>query len=90
MSLHVHWPDLVNGAFEFFGGAVNWLNVRQLLRDKKLRGVSKIPAVVFTSWGIWNLFYYPHLDQWLSFTGGLVIVGANAVWVALAWRYRNE
>lgn len=82
-------PDLVNGLFEFFGGAVNWLNVRQLLRDKKLRGVSKIPTVVFTTWGFWNLFYYPHLGQWLSFTGGIVIVGANAFWVYLAWRYRN-
>src|SRR6185436_15953847 len=24
--------------------------------------------------GFWNLFYYPHLDQWLSFAGGVLIV----------------
>ena len=84
-----HWPDYVNGAFEFFGGAVNWLNVRHILRDKKVRGVSIIPTF-FSSWGLWNLFYYPSLDQWASFTGGLVIVGANIAWVRYAWRYRHE
>lgn len=87
--MHISWADAVNGAFEFFGGAVNWLNVRQLLRDKKVRGVSIIPTFFFTSWGFWNLYYYPSLHQWLSFAGGAVIVGANAAWVCLAWRYRN-
>lgn len=85
----MHGPDLINGGFEFFGGAVNWLNVRQLIRDKKLRGVSKIPTVVFTAWGFWNLYYYPFLDQWWSFTGGLIIVGANFAWCVLAWKYRK-
>jgi hypothetical protein len=84
-----HLPDAINGGFEFFGGAVNWLNVRRLVIDKQLRGVSKIPAIVFTSWGVWNLYYYPYLDQWVSFTGGLVIVAANVVWVWFAWKYRN-
>lgn len=83
-------PDLVNGAFELFGGAFNWLNVAALLRDKKLRGVSPLPTIVFTTWGFWNLFYYPHLDQWLSFAGGLVIVTANLVWVVLALKYRGD
>lgn len=87
--MNLSGPDVVNGLFEFFGGAFNWLNVRQLLKDKKLRGVSKLPTVIFTTWGIWNLYYYPFLGQWMSFTGGLVIVGANAVWCYLAWKYRD-
>ena len=86
---HIQAPDLVNGLFEFFGGALNWLNVRQLLRDKKLRGVSKIPTATITAWGFWNLYYYPVLGQWLSFVGGLVIVSANFIWVVLAWKYRK-
>lgn len=86
---HIQLPDLINGLFEFVGGALNWLNVRQLMRDKKLRGVSKIPTVLFTVWGFWNLYYYPVLGQWSSFVGGLVIVSANFVWVVLAWKYRK-
>jgi hypothetical protein len=83
------WPDVVNGAFEFGGGALNFLNVYRIWKDKQVRGVSIIPSILFTSWGFWNLYYYPHLDQWWSFTGGAVIVLANFLWVALAWRYRN-
>lgn len=87
--MHFAVPDLVNGGYEFAGGAVNWLNVRRLMIDKKLRGVSKIPTLVFTSWGVWNLYYYPHLGQWVSFSGGLGIVGMNAFWCWLAWKYRK-
>lgn len=90
MMHHLQAPDLINGLFEFFGGAVNWLNVRRLLIDKKLRGVSKIPTIVFTTWGFWNCFYYPYLDQWMSFWGGVVIVGANATWCYFAWKYRKS
>lgn len=83
-------PDLINGCFELFGGGINWLNVRQLKKDQKIRGVSKIPTVVFSAWGLWNLFYYPHLHQWLSFVGGLGIVCVNIAWVCYAWKYRNN
>jgi hypothetical protein len=82
-------PDLINGGFELFGGALNWLNVRQILKDKQIKGVSVVPSAIFTTWGFWNLYYYPHLDQWASFTGGLIIVGANAAWVYLALKYKN-
>jgi hypothetical protein len=85
-----HWPDWVNGGFELFGGLVNWLNVAAVFRDKKVRGVSSAPAMVFTAWGLWNLFYYPHLSQWWSFAGGLVIVAANMAWVYGAIKYRRN
>ncbi len=86
----MHPADIVNGLFEFFGGAMNWVNVRALLRDRQVRGVSLVPQTVFTAWGFWNLYYYPSLDQWASFAGGVVIVGANACWVALALKYRKN
>jgi hypothetical protein len=42
---------------------------------------------------VWNLYYYPHLDQWWSFAGGLVIVAANVLWIGLMvyylWRERT-
>ncbi len=80
-------PDLINGLFELSAGAFQWLNVRQLLRDKKLMGVHPLPTFFFTSWGVWNLFYYPNLHQWLSFTGGLIIVSINALWLGLLWKF---
>src|SRR5690349_21170123 len=83
-------PDLINGLFELTGGLLNWGNVIRLYRDKQVRGVYVPAWALFTLWGFWNLYYYPHLNQWMSFAGGLVIVTANTVWVALAGYYRER
>lgn len=80
-------PDLLNGMFELLGGVFIWMHIRQILKDKAVKGVS-IPATgFFTSWGFWNLYYYPHLGQWWSFTGGVVIVLANIIWISLMLYY---
>jgi uncharacterized membrane protein YfcA len=86
----VQIPDLVNGAFEAVGGAMIVMNCVRLYRDKCVRGVSVLPVTFFTSWGIWNLFYYPSLGQWASFAGGCSIVIANAVWLGMAIHYRRN
>lgn len=83
-------PDLANGAFEATGGCFVWMNVYRLWRDRQVRGTFWPATLVFTAWGIFNLYYYPHLGQWLSFSGGLVIVLANAAWVTMAIRWRNR
>ena len=83
-------PDLINGLFEASGGLMNWTNVMALYRDKKVRGVNVWASVLFTAWGFWNLYYYPSLNQWASFFGGLVIVAGNTVWICLAYKYRKN
>ena len=79
--------DLVNGVFEGGGSLLIWLNIRRLLKDKKVEGVSLIPTAFWTIWGYWNLYYYPSLHQWLSFAGGLGVVWGNTVWIAFAIYY---
>ena len=74
-------PDIVNGLFELSGGYFVGLSVVKLHREKLVRGVAWQGVTFFMSWGLWNLFYYPHLGQWVSFFGGLSIVTVNAVWL---------
>ena len=74
-------PDLINGLFELSGAYFLGLNVIQMYKDKVLKGYNWKATVFFTSWGMWNLFYYPHLGQWLSFAGGCAIVTVNTVWL---------
>jgi hypothetical protein len=83
-------PDLINGMFEMASGLFLWNNVRLLVRDRAIRGVSIVTTAVFSAWGFWNLFYYPHLGQWASFAGGINVVAANTAWVILAMRYRAK
>ena len=77
------WPDIVNGMLEFAGAAVLWLNVGALYRDKEIKGVHWAAVAFFSTWGLWNLFYYPHLDQWFSFAGGVALVFVNIVWLCM-------
>lgn len=82
--------DIVNGLFEFCGALMLARNVLQLHRDKMVRGVHWMPTSFFAGWGIWNLYYYPNLDQWWSFSGGLAIVSVNLVWLCQMWCYRER
>lgn len=76
-------PDLVNAAFEALGGFIILLNVRRILKDRLVRGADWRVMAFFTAWGLWNLYYYPHLGQWWSFAAGTWIAVVNAVYLAL-------
>lgn len=83
-------PDLIMGLFEIGGSVAIWGNVCRILKDKQVRGVSPWATAFFTSWGFWNVYYYPHLGQWLAFWGGMPIVAGNVTWLYLMWRYRKS
>jgi len=82
--------DLGNGLFEGGGAIMLLLNLRQLVRDKKVAGVHWGPIVFWTLWGFWNLYYYPSLHQWASFAGGVGVVACNTAWLGLAFYYRRN
>ena len=90
--LSANAADLTNGTFEFAGACFIFLSVLKVHRDKIVRGVSWLHVSFFTFWGAWNLFYYPHLDQWFSFTGGLFITTVNTVWVGqlVYWSWKER
>ncbi len=77
----MNWPDLINGSLEAFAGFFIGLSCWRLYKDKKYRGINIVHVGFFASWGFWNLYYYPHLDQWLSFWGGIVVVTFNTFWM---------
>lgn len=82
--------DFVNSMFEFGGAAVLCANVVKLHKDKMVKGVHWSPALFFASWGLWNLYYYPSLDQWLSFFGGAALVLVNLVWLLQVMYYKDR
>jgi len=83
-------PDHINGTFEFGGALVTWVNIRAIWRAKRYVGVSLLPWAFFTMWGWWNLYYYPHLEQFWSFVGGAALVASNTIFSALMFKYKNR
>ena len=77
----MNWQDAINGCYELFGAPFILLSIIKLYKEKIVRGVSWIHVGYFTTWGFWNLYYYPHLGQWYSFAGGIAIVTFNTIWL---------
>lgn len=83
-------PDSINCLFEAGGSLLICLNIRQLLRDRRVAGVHWAPTAFFTTWGIWNLVWYEQISAPLSWWGAVAIVVANAVWLGLVLKYRRD
>ena len=82
--------DLVNGSFEALGSLFILISILKLYKDKEVAGVSWIHVAFFSLWGVWNLFYYPHLGQVLSFIGGCLIVISNSVYTGMLVYYGRK
>ncbi len=79
--------DTINGTFELLGGVAILGHCKTLLKDKMVKGVNWGSVIFFTLWGFWNIYYFPHLDQWISFYGGIFIVLMNIFWLILIFKY---
>ena len=82
--------DYTNSVFEILAGFFVLLNCREVIKDKSVKGVNVVSIMFFTIWGIWNLYYYPFLEQWMSFVGGLFVTSANAAWIILILIYKRK
>lgn len=81
------WQDGVNGLLERLGGVFILLHCYRLFRQKKVRGVSIIACIFFASWGVWNFYYYPFLNQWCSFIGSIGIVLGEVLYISMIIYY---
>ena len=83
-------PDLINGLIELAGAMFTWRNAWQLWKDREIRGVYWPMSLFFTVWGVWNLYYYPSLGQWVSLYAGILLSSGNVAWVAMAVYLKQE
>ena len=83
--------DHINAFFEIVGSVLVWFNVKQLIQDKKVMGISLSVSVFYCVWSLWSVYYYPNLDQWFSFGGGVLLAIGNIFWCSMAiyYRFRN-
>ena len=80
--------DIVNACFEGGGACLLCMNIRRLVKDKRLAGVSLVPTVWCNLWGFWNVWFYHVMGTTASFYAGIGVLTANTVWVGLALFYR--
>lgn len=81
--------DTINGFLELLGSLAVLFHIRRILKDKRTAGMSAVPIVFFTIWGVWNLYYYSYLNQQLSCIAAGTVTLANLIYLTLIWKYRN-
>lgn len=81
--------DIINATFETCASGFVLLNARDIWRRKAVAGQTAPTLVFFTAWGVWNIVYYPSLDQWASTAGAWGVTIANALTLALVLKYRK-
>jgi hypothetical protein len=64
--MQFQFSDFINGLFEGLTVIFIVLNIKAILKDKKVRGFTLIYVVFFFTWSVWNLFYYFSLKQPIS------------------------
>jgi hypothetical protein len=79
--------DLINALFELGGTFMMLPSLERVYRTKIVQGVHWLTPLFFWLWGLWNIFYYPSLDQGLSFIAGCLLFVTNTAWLYLILRY---
>jgi hypothetical protein len=79
--------DLINGSLEMAGALLLLRNCHLLYLHKRVQGVSIATTAFFSMWGLWNLYFYPANNLWISFAGGVCLAVVNMTWVGLALYY---
>ena len=80
-------PDAINGFYEVCGALVVWLSVIQIRKNKVVKGYNPMVTWFFATWGLWNLYYYYHLDQPISWYGGMALFVVNCIWLGHLYYY---
>jgi hypothetical protein len=82
---------MVVAGFEIGSAALICLSIKQLHRDKLVRGVSVWPVSFFALWGWWNLFWYAHINAPWAWWAGIAVVLTNTTWaLQMAYYLRKE
>lgn len=85
-----YFMDFANACFEGFGSIFVLNHARVLMKHKIIRGVSVLSVAYFALWGVFNMFYYSHLEQAFSWYAGIAVLISNAFYLSLIVHYRRK
>jgi tetrahydromethanopterin S-methyltransferase subunit D len=77
----MNYSDLINGVFECIGGLLILISIYRLYKDKEVKGVSWVPTLFFTGWGLWNICFYFINGLLFSFIGGFIVATTSIIWL---------
>lgn len=88
---HLTREDLVTSVFDAIFVYSGVSNVRQLVRDKQVKGFDWRNMALYALWNIWTIFViYPHAALYLANVINSFYLLTQIVWLTLYVRYRRS
>jgi hypothetical protein len=72
--------DLINAFFPFVGCLFVIINIRQMIKDKMMKGSHWLTPLFFYIGQAWGIFFCYSLNQWFSFIGSFMLLVCSIVW----------
>ena len=83
--------DQINSGFIFVAALFYVLNLFKLMKDKDVKGISKVSIMFFSFWNIWTLFFFLMVTKFWWTIGAYGIVAAlNVVYIILMIKYTRK
>lgn len=80
--------DFINSIFPFIGSIFVLFNIKEIIKDKEVKGVNLYTYLFFYTGYCWNIYFMYKLEQWYSFFGGILLFTFNLIWLLLAVNYK--
>lgn len=83
-------PDIINSIFEFVAAGSVLISVRQILKDREVKGVAWLGCLFMPVWSFWNIYFYASLAQGWSLLAALSMSVAETIYVILLIYYSHN
>jgi hypothetical protein len=82
--------DFINALWELAGASVLIHSIYTVLKDKDVKGIGWQQVAFFTTWGLWNVYFYPDNGLYCSFYAGMLLALCNLIYFILLVYYKRK
>lgn len=80
--------DFVNALFEIAAVGATIINIRQILKDKCIHGVTVIAQIFYFAWSLWNVYFYYSYSTMFSYWVSVIFCLMNIIWLVLVFYFK--
>jgi len=91
VEVSFHLYDQINSGFVLIAALFYLLNLFKLIKDKEIKGISKISIGFFSLWNVWTLFFFIKISEYWWTIGAYVVVAIlNIAYITLMIKYTRN
>jgi|TARA_Y100000004_G_scaffold116974_1_gene131545 uncharacterized membrane protein YfcA len=83
--------DQINSVFIFVASVFYALNLITLIKDKDVKGISKLSIIFFSVWNLWTLFFFVQTSEfWWTIAAYVIVAILNVIYLFFMFKYLRK